>query len=96
MANTKDRKSVGELASVMRDFEIYREFMSAAMILTVVDLPFVFVFVYVIYLVALPLFIVPLICIPTVLILVLAVQPILARNSRAVSSSSHSRQGPLV
>lgn len=96
MANTKDRKSVGELASVMRDFEIYREFMSAAMILTLVDLPFVFVFVYVIYLVAGPLFIVPLICIPTVLILVLAVQPILARNSRAVSSSSQSRQGLLV
>ena len=41
VSNTKDRKSVGELASVMRDFEVYRDFMSSATILTLIDLPFV-------------------------------------------------------
>jgi ATP-binding cassette subfamily C protein LapB len=80
----------------MRDFEIYREFMSSATILTLVDLPFVLVFVGVIYLIGGPLFIVPLVCIPTILIIILAVQPILARNSATVSASAQSRQGLLV
>ena len=96
VSNTRDRKSVGELSTVMRDFEVFREFMSSATILTLVDLPFVLVFVGVIYLIGGPLFIVPLICIPTILIIILAVQPILARNSAAVSASATSRQGLLV
>ena len=96
VSNTKDRKSVGELSTVMRDFEVFREFMRSATILTLVDLPFVLVFVGVIYLIGGPLFIVPLICIPTILIIILAVQPILARNSAAVSASATSRQGLLV
>ena len=54
VSNTKDRKSVGELASVMRDFEVYRDFMSSATILTLIDLPFVLVFVLVIYIIGGP------------------------------------------
>ena len=96
VSNTKDRKSVGELSSVMRDFELYREFMNSATILTLVDLPFVLIFVAVIYIISGPLFIVPLICIPTILIVILAIQPILVRNSAAVSASAQSRQGLLV
>ena len=96
VSNTKDRKSVGELSSVMRDFEVYRDFMSSATILTLIDLPFVLVFVLVIYIISGPLFVVPLICIPTILIIILAIQPILARNSAAVSASAQSRQGLLV
>tara|TARA_B110000008_G_scaffold126648_1_gene129234 strand:+ start:2896 stop:5019 length:2124 start_codon:yes stop_codon:yes gene_type:complete len=96
VSNTKDRKSVGELASVMRDFEVYRDFMSSATILTLIDLPFVLVFVLVIYMIGGALFIVPLICIPVILILILAVQPLLVRNSAAVSASAQSRQSLLV
>ena len=96
VSNTKDRKSVGELASVMRDFEVYRDFMSSATILTLIDLPFVLVFVLVIYIIGGPLFLIPLICIPVILILILAVQPLLVRNSAAVSASAQSRQSLLV
>ena len=96
VSNTKDRKSVGELASVMRDFEVYRDFMSSATILTLIDLPFVLVFVGVIYIIGGPLFLIPLICIPVILILILAVQPLLVRNSTAVSASAQSRQSLLV
>ena len=96
VSNTKDRKSVGELSSVIRDFEVYRDFMSSATILTLIDLPFVLVFVGVIYLISGPLFIVPLICIPIILIVILAIQPILARNSAKVSVFAQSRQGLLV
>ena len=96
VSNTKDRKSVGELASVMRDFEVYRDFMSSATILTLIDLPFVLVFVGVIYIIGGPLFLIPLICIPVILILILAVQPLLVRNSASVSASAQSRQSLLV
>ena len=96
VSNTKDRKSVGELASVMRDLEVYRDFMSSATVLTLIDLPFACVFVFVIYIIGGPLFLVPLMCIPVILILILAVQPLLVRNSAAVSASAQSRHSLLV
>ena len=87
------QRSTGALATILRDFETYRDFLSSAIILTLVDLPFVFVFVFVIYLIGGPLFIVPLLAIPTILIGVLAVQPILAATSKRVASASVARQG---
>ena len=50
VSNTKDRKSFGERAPVMRDFDVYRDFMSFATILTLIDLPFVLIIVLVILL----------------------------------------------
>lgn len=91
--NISGLRSTGQLATILRDFEIYRDFLSSAIILTLVDLPFVFIFVYVIYLIGGPLFIVPLIAIPTILIAVAAVQPILAVTSKRVASASQVRQG---
>ena len=96
VSNTKDRKSVGELSTVMQDFEVYRDFMSSATILMLIDLPFVLVFVFVISIIGGPLFIIPLLCIPLILLIILMIQPILARNSAAVSASAQSRQGLLV
>ena len=96
VSNTKDRKSVGELSTVMNDFEVYRDFMSSATILMLIDLPFVLVFVFVISIIGGPLFIIPLVCIPLILLIILMIQPILARNSAAVSASAQSRQGLLV
>lgn len=93
---SKSKKSVGELASIMRDFELYRDFMNSATILTFVDLPFVFLFIAVIYLIAGPLFIVPLVCVPTIIIIILLVQPLMIKNSKAVSISTQTRQGLLV
>ena len=93
---SKDKKSVGELASIMRDFELYRDFMNSATILAFVDLPFVFLFIFVIYLIAGPLFIVPLLCVPAIILIILLVQPLLVKNSKAVSVSTQTRQGLLV
>jgi ATP-binding cassette subfamily C protein LapB len=91
--NISGHRSTGQLATILRDFETFRDFMSSAIILALVDLPFVFIFVYVIYLIGGPLFIVPLIAIPTILIAVAAVQPILAFTSKRVASASQARQG---
>ena len=96
VSQRKDRQSVGQLAAIMRDFEMFRDFMTSAMILTFVDLPFVLVFVYVIYLISGWLCIVPMIAIPVVLFLVLAVQPLLARHSAEKAEVSQSRHGMLI
>ncbi len=93
---TKEQKPIGELASIMRDVEMYRDFMSSATILTLIDIPFAILFVGVIYLIGGPLCLVPLICIPLIVILILSVQPFLAKNSVTVSNSSQTRQGLLV
>lgn len=90
------RKSVGELASVMRNYETYREFMTTATVLTFVDLPFVFLYIFVIWQVADLLFIVPLIAVPVVIIAALAAQPLMRRNARETTQISMSRQGLLV
>ena len=95
-ASTKEQKPIGELASIMRDFETYRDFLSSATVLTLIDIPFAILFVGVIYIIGGPLFLVPLMCIPLIVGLILLVQPFLAKNTLTVSKSSQSRQGLLV
>ena len=74
-ANTKEQRPIGELASIMRDFETYRDFLSSATVLTLIDIPFTILFVGVIYVIGGPLFLVPLACIPLIIGLILLVQP---------------------
>ncbi|MCF2871867.1 ATP-binding cassette domain-containing protein [Octadecabacter sp. G9-8] len=93
---TKTGKSVGELASVIRNFETYREFTTSATILAFVDLPFVLLFIFVISQISGLLWVVPAVAVPTVLILVLMVQPLVARNSKRATALAQSRQSMLV
>jgi len=95
-SNLTSRKSVGELAVILRDFETYRDFMSTAMILTFVDLPFVLIFIAVIWSIAGLVFLVPLLALPIVILLVLSVQPLVARSAKAAARSAQTRQGLLV
>ena len=72
VSNTKDRKSIGELSTIMQDFEVYRDFMSSATILMLIDLPFVLIFVLVWVIVLVFVFVSVLILLPLlVLVLVL-------------------------
>ena len=91
-----ENKSIGELANINRDVEIFREFMSAALILTLIDIPFALLFVGVIYAVAGPIFIIPLVCIPLICILILAIQPFLSKTTVLVSQTSQTRHSLLV
>lgn len=93
---TTTGKSVGQLASVIRSFETYREFMTSAMILSFVDLPFVALFIFVIAQISGLLWIVPAIAVPTVLILVVLVQPLVARSSRQATEVAQTRQSLLI
>lgn len=89
-------RSIGALSTVVRDFETYRDFIGSATILGLIDLPFVFIFIGVIYLIGGPLALVPLIAVPLLIFGVIVVQPFLVRMSNNLSKATQSRQANLV
>lgn len=60
--------SAGAYANTLREFESVRDFATSATLATLTDLPFIFLFVWVIYLIAGPLFWVPLAALPLLML----------------------------
>lgn len=96
LSGAENKRSIGELSTVVRDLETYRDFMSTATLLTMIDLPFILIFIYVISLISGPLYLIPLIAVPIVLVSVIIAQPIISRISRSASKTSQSRQSVLM
>ena len=92
----KTEQKSGSLAGIIREFETLREFFTSSTLVIIVDLPFMFFFAYVIYLIAGPLGYVPIVGVPIVLIVGLIVQPFMARATRLGMDSGVSKQGILV
>jgi ATP-binding cassette, subfamily C, bacterial LapB len=90
------RQKAGAMASIVREFDTLREFFTSATLVAVVDLPFIFLFIWVISLIAGPLALVPLIAVPLVILSGLAIQPFLARIAEGAMQSNMSKQGVLV
>jgi len=93
--DTKNRKS-GALASIVREFDTLREFFTSATLIAVVDLPFIFFFIWIISLIAGPLAFVPLIAVPCVILSGLVIQPFLARLAEGSMETNMSKQSVLV
>ena len=89
-------KKSGALASVVREFDTLREFFTSATLIAVVDLPFVFFFIYIISLIAGPLALVPLVAVPLVILSGLIVQPFLAKLAAGSMQTNMSKQSVLV
>ncbi|WP_254430179.1 type I secretion system permease/ATPase [Ruegeria sp. HKCCA4812] len=88
--------STGAMTSTIREFETLREFFTSATLVAVVDLPFIWLFVFVIYLVGGQLALVPALAVPVVLLTGLAVQPLLSRMAENSLSDGQSKQSVLV
>ena len=88
-------KQSGALAGVVREFDTLREFFTSATLVAIVDLPFVFFFIWIINLIAGPLSLVPMIAVPIVLISSLLVQPFMAQIASKSMDSSFNKQGVL-
>ena len=73
------RKGIG---SVIREFEGVRDFFTTACMVAFIDLPFMFLFLGVIYMIAGPLAIVPILIVPLVLGVSAIIQPFLKRYSK--------------
>ena len=90
------RQKSGAMASIVREFDTLREFFTSATLVAVVDLPFIFLFIWVISLIAGPLALVPLIAVPLVILSGLVIQPFLARIAESSMQSNMSKQSVLV
>ncbi len=69
------------VAHTVREFEGVRDFFTSASMVAFIDLPFMFLFLFVIYTIAGPLSIVPILIVPLVLGVSAIIQPILKRSS---------------
>tara|TARA_Y100001935_G_scaffold254058_1_gene261948 strand:- start:2076 stop:3788 length:1713 start_codon:yes stop_codon:yes gene_type:complete len=74
-------ESPAEVTSSIREFDSVREFFTSASLMALVDIPFMFLFLGVIYSIAGPLALVPILIVPLVLLTSFLVQPILKRFS---------------
>jgi ATP-binding cassette subfamily C protein LapB len=88
--------STGALSNTLREFETLREFFTSATLVAVVDLPFILLFVGVIWVIGGPLALVPAVAVPVVLLVGLAVQPFLARLAARSFEDGQTKQSVLV
>jgi ATP-binding cassette subfamily C protein LapB len=88
--------STGNLASVLKEFESVREFLTSATLTAFIDLPFALIFLVVIYLIGGPIVWVPLVAIPVMILAALAVQPKLRALIKESQEGGHHKHAILV
>ncbi|MCH7711753.1 MAG: type I secretion system permease/ATPase, partial [Proteobacteria bacterium] len=88
-------QSAGAMASHLREFETLRDFFTSVTLTTLIDLPFVFLFIAMIWFVGGPLAYVPLIAVPIVLFVGLIIQIPLTRVVRRTFNESAHKHGIL-
>ena len=93
---TEQRQKTGAMAGTIREFETLREFFNSSTLVILIDLPFVFFFIYVISLIAGPVSYVFLTAVPLVIIVGLGIQPFLARVTKGSIESGMNKQAVLV
>lgn len=88
--------SAGSMASTLREFESLREFFTSATLVSIVDLPFVLVYIVVIGLIGGNIFWIPLLALPVMAMLGFAFQPSLNRAIKLNLAESTQKHGVLV
>ncbi len=88
--------SSGGFASRMREYETLREFFTSATLIALIDLPFVFIFLAVIYMIGHEIVFVPIVAIPLVIGLGLFVHYPLRNHIEKMQSQTNQKQGVLV
>ena len=90
------KTATGSLAGTVRNFDILKDAIGSASFTVLVDLPFIFLFIYVLYLIGGPLALVPAVIVPTVIIFALCLQPIIKRMTELSQSQGKSKQAVIV
>ncbi|MBP6861612.1 MAG: type I secretion system permease/ATPase [Neisseriaceae bacterium] len=88
--------SSGSYANNLRDFEAVRDFMTSASLLAIIDLPFLILFLIVIYILAGNLVIVPIVIIPLILLVGIGAQKKLVQHISSSMQEASLRQGLIV
>ena len=84
------------VAHTVREFEGVRDFFTSASMVAFIDLPFMFLFLFIIYLIAGPLAFVPILIVPLVLGVSALVQPILKKYSNKNLETQQSKMSTLM
>jgi ATP-binding cassette subfamily C protein LapB len=90
------RGSTGALTGLMRELEALRDFFASATLTAVVDLPFILLTLFVVWLIGGPVVIVPAIMVPLVIIVGLLTQPAMDRLSAKAMGEGLLKQSVLV
>ena len=82
-------ESAGSFASELREFEALREFFSSITVVSVIDVPFIFLFILVIWLIGGPIALVPIVIVPIVCLVSYIIQlPLKAHINRMFREAS--------
>lgn len=92
----QQQMSAGAFANQLREYDSLRDFFTSSTLVAIVDLPFLFLFVFVIFLIAGPLALVPLVAIPVTIALCWATQTPMRELVREVSREMDAKHGHLV
>lgn len=96
MQLTSKKGSAGSLAGIVREFEALRDFFASATITALVDVPFIVLFLFVIWIIGGSVVLVPLACVPLTILAASAVQPSLDRLTHEGMGQGFSKQSVLV
>lgn len=88
--------STGGFANKMREYDSLREFFTSATMIALIDLPFIFIFLIVIYFIGHEIVYAPIVAIPLVIILGLIIQYPLRKQIEKTQQDAHQKQGILV
>ena len=88
--------SVGILANQMRDFDSVREFFTSGTVVSITDLLFAILFIFILFVIAGPLAWIPLVVLPVMIAVGLILQRPLDRAIRQLQAESSARHGILV
>lgn len=90
-ANNFNQKKVGHVSSIFRDFEMLKEFVSSAILVSLVDFPFLIFFLIIIYLIGGSIAIVPGIIVLILILISLLTHPILKKISFSTLHLGHDK-----
>ena len=89
-------KSNGSVAALVKDFETFQQFFTSVTILLLIDIPFMFLFLYVIYAIGGSIVLVPLLIIPLVIVVGVVVQPLLKKMAVSSLNGGEAKQTVLL
>lgn len=90
------RTATGSLAGTVRNFDILKDVIGSASFTVFADLPFIFLFLVVLYLIGGPVAAVPAVIVPLVILFAFILQPIIRRMTELSQSQGKSKQAVMV
>ena len=94
--NVAGQKATGAMAAIVKEFDSVKDFLGSASFVVFADLPFVFLFLFVLFSIGGPIAAVPAVIVIATMALALMVQPIIKRLTANAAKDGQSKQAVLV